>query len=86
MSNMFDCFLQALGEEVLKQIDELYKAITPDDESEVPIDEQIATASQQLADVFAASSKEFQGTTCILQHKPVITICESITVQYVLNE
>ena len=59
-------FLQALGEEVVKQIDELYKGITPDDESDVPMDKQIDNASQHLSEFFAASSKEFEGTTCIL--------------------
>ncbi len=59
-------YFQALGEDVLKQIDELYQIITPDDESDTPIDEQIAVASQHLAEFFAASSKDFHGTTCIL--------------------
>lgn len=55
-----------MGEAVLKQIDELYKVITPDEESEVSIDDQITAASQHLAEFFAASSKEFNDTTCIL--------------------
>jgi cell division septum initiation protein DivIVA len=59
-------YFQALGEDVLKQIDELYQKITPDDDSDVSVEEQIATASQHLAEFFTASSKEFSGTTCIL--------------------
>ena len=55
-----------MGEDILKQIDELYQKITPDDESDDSVDEQITAASQHLAEFFTASSKEFVGTTCIL--------------------
>ena len=58
-----------MGEAVVKQIDELYKVITPDEESEVPFEDQITAASQHLAEFFAASAKDFNGTTCILALK-----------------
>ena len=57
---------KALGDDVLKQLDELYKVVTPDEESGVPMAGQIEKASQCLVELFAASSKEFSETTCIL--------------------
>ena len=57
---------QALGEEVMTQIDELYQAITPVEEKEISVDEQLTVASQHLVEYFSSSLKEFHGTTCIL--------------------